>query len=373
MRHLTNKAIGQERARAFIDAAHARIDAARFCDLQRARWRAERADELRAQRALRLERSAVLAEVNAARATVPRPFYGPTVRPDAAPLPWRSAALAWIAAPSPRPALDLFGGPDAVAVSAHLSRIAATDAARNVRLPRIAPTALLASGSDRGDMIALGPDGTMVPASDVVPLAPVGRSERRRRMFKAAPVLYRCTAPVLLLPGHRPVTVDRLVAVDRESLLSGTDRSTAIGAILSLVAQVETATGAAAAGLWLTAPREPSQRRVCSACGAVLRSWQRCECWTSGTAEQSRTERSADRLRGVLEQSADAAPVVVTWAIDGGFIPRRALRTLPTAALPPSVEVECRACAGTFRRERRAGRPTIYCPPCRSAGRRVRR
>lgn len=372
MRHLTNKAIGQERARAFIDAAHARIDAASAHDLRRARWRAERADELRAQRALRLERSAVLAEVNAARATVPRPFYGPTVRPDAAPLPWRSAALAWIAAPSPRPALDLFGGPDAVAAAAHLRRIAALDSRRNVHLPRVTPRFLLDTAPDRCDMIALGPNDVLVPAGEVTPLAPVGRSERRRRVFRSAPVWYRCSAPVLLLPGHRPVTVDRLDR-DRESLLSDVPDTAGIAAILSLVAQAETGIGAAADGLWLTAPREPSQRWTCSACGARLRSQQRCNCWLSGTDEQSRSERSADRIRGVVAQSATATPVVMSWTIAGGLLPRRALRTLPTAALPPSVEVECRACAGTFRRERRAGRPTIYCPPCRSAGRRVRR
>lgn len=334
------------------------------------------ADERRYARALETERRSVLAEINMIRATVPRP---PIVHRQRErrnrPLSWKDATLAWLSCPAPRPSLDIFAGPDAIAAAAHRMRIARRDAGRSPVLRSDRRRFRLSDESDRGDLVAMGPHGILVSASQVTPLAPVGRSARRRRVFRSAPVRYLSTRPTLLIPGHRPMTVDRVAdrGAGMADVLASVDPAVAVRSMWQLCGQVWSGGSSAAAdGLWLTAPREPSSRRECTGCGAPLPQRGRCDCWMTGTAELSRAERQRRRIARMIDADAELAPVATVWTLDGGLVPRRALRSMPTAALPPTIVVECRSCGTEFRRERRNGRPTVYCPTCRASGRRVR-
>lgn len=298
---------------AFVDAATA---AATVANGRRADSEAQRLAA-----ALETERSAILAEVNAARSTVPRPSdrFRPSVRPSR----WDPSALVAASYCSVRWACD-----DRPTVMVD-------------RRPFYGPLRpWLLAAVDRPETPVLRSDGTM---SEALGRRGRDRSRGRSEVHRSAPVVYSAVGRwARMTPGRRPHVLTpvelgagpsygALVAVTRDLVLSPRD------VLLTRVAQ-------------------PSERRECVSCGEPWKRvyggrWIRgCDCHYSDTA--------------------DRPPHVTSWSIVGGTVPVRAIAVGERSAVPTVADRTCAECGAVFVEPARRGRPSVRCRPCRLAHKR---
>ena len=272
--------------------------------------------------ALQTERSAILAEVNAARSTVPRPSdrFRPSVRPSR----WDPSALVVTSYRTVRWGMD-----DRQQLTVD-------------RRPFYGPSRpWLLAAVDRPDTPVLSADG-----SETEPLARRGRDRSRSRseVHRSTPVLYSAIGRwTRMEPGKRPHVLGPT------ELAAGPSYGG-----MPILAGVPSITWSPREIL-LTRVAQPSQRRECLSCGEPWKRvyggrWVRgCDCHYSDTA--------------------DRPPHVTSWSIVGGTVPVRTIAVGERSAVPTVADRTCSECGAVFVEPARRGRPSTRCRPCRLARR----
>lgn len=297
---------------AYVDAvaAPAAIAAGRTAERDAARYK----------RALAVERSAILAEVNAARSTVPRPSdrFRPSVRPSR----WDPSALVAMSYRTVRWGMD--------------DRPTVTVDRRPFYGP---PRPWLLAAVDRPGTPVLRADGTV---SEALSRRGRDRSRGRVEVHRSAPVVYSAVGRwVRMTPGRRPHVLTPV------ELGAGPSYGALVAATRDLVLSPR--------DVLLTRVAQPSERRDCLSCGEPWKRvyggrWVRgCDCHYSDTA--------------------DRPPHVTSWSIVGGTVPVRTIAVGERSAVPTVADRTCSECGAVFVEPARRGRPSTRCRPCRLARR----
>lgn len=271
--------------------------------------------------AIATERSAVLAEVNAARLTVDRPInlYPPSVRPSR----WDPSAMVATSYRTVRWGMD--------------DRPTVTVDRRPFYGP---PRPWLLAAVDRPGTPVLRADGTV---SEALSRRGRDRSRGRVEVHRSAPVVYSAVGRwVRMTPGRRPHVLTP-VELGTGPSYGGMPILTADPAVTWSPQEV-----------LLTRVAQPSERRECLSCGEP---WQRamgrwvrgCDCHYSDTA--------------------DRPGYLTSWSIVGGTVPMRAIAVGERSATPTVADRTCTECGAVFVEPARRGRPSTRCKPCRLARR----
>lgn len=273
-----------------------------------------------ADRAVATERSAILAEVNAARLTVDRPtnLYPPSVRPSR----WDPSAMVATSYRTVRWGMD--------------DRPVVTVDRRPFYGPR---RPWLLAAVDRPDTPVLSADG-----SETEPLARRGRDRSRSRseVHRSAPVVYSAVGRwTRMEPGRRPHVL-RPAEFAAGPSYGGVPIAAAIPTVTWSPREV-----------LLTRVAQPSERRECLSCGEP---WQRI---------MGRWRRGCDCSHGDGRWS----DYMTTWSIVGGTVPIRAIAVGERSTVPTVADRACVQCGAVFVEPARRGRPSTRCKPCRLARR----
>lgn len=270
--------------------------------------------------ALQTERSAILAEVNAARLTVDRPtnLYPPSVRPSR----WDPSAMVATSYRTVRWACD--------------DRPTVTVDRRPFYGP---PRPWLLAAVDRPGTPVLRADGTV---SEALSRRGRDRSRGRVEVHRSAPVVYSAVGRwARMTPGRRPHVLTPV------ELGAGPSFGGVLAATRDLVLSPR--------DILLTRVAQPSEHRACLSCGEPWKRvyggrWVRgCDCYYSDTA--------------------DRPPHVTSWSIVGGTVPVRTIAVGERSAVPTVADRTCSECGAVFVEPARRGRPSTRCRPCRLARR----